>query len=395
MSELDTPFPLRTVTRISHLIGLIYDCVLEPSNWQATVDAIRTEMNFCYAILAAYPLPSGTVLLNISSGIDVDWLARLPAYGDDIVATWGGNERILQFPLEEPIVQSHAVPLARLQSSRFYTEWIRPQGVRDAIAIGLERSNRMVSTLSFGRHDDSDPVTEHELALLRIIAPHIRRALAISQILDIKKIEAESFISVVDGLGTAVVVTDETLRVIHANAAAQAMLRDMDPILIRNTSISLRSANADVRFRRAVNRTMSHHGHGGRESGSGICAPRADGPPCIVHVLPLSHRDPYSGVMDRAAFALFISDSAVDPSFPVDALAALYELTPAELRVLELVAGGRSIPKTAQTLGVAPATAKSHLLHVFAKTGCRTQSELVHLMSRLTSPIGKALESAT
>ncbi|CDZ54982.1 DNA-binding protein with HTH domain [Neorhizobium galegae bv. orientalis] len=371
---------------ISDIIGLIYDCVIDPGNWQATMETIRTELNFCYAILAAYPLPAGSVQLSVAVGTDPAWLARLPAYGEDIVTTWGGNERILQFPLEEPILQSHAVSPASLETSCFVQEWIKPQGVIDAIAIGLERNDRMVSTLSLGRHNDAGAVTELELACLRIIAPHIRRALAISQLLEIKTIEVEKFTAVLGGMTSAVLIVDEERRIIHTNSAAQSMLRAGEPIFMRSGQVRVHSAASDLALDRVIRKLAKADGPV-TESGSGIPAPRDEGLPCVIHVLPLRHSKMSSVLEDRSVAALFIADAAHTPRLPTEALGVVYGLTPAEMRIFEFIVEGKSLKSIATILGVANSTVKTHLLRVFAKTDCARQSDLVRLALRLTSQV--------
>ena len=69
---------------------------------------------------------------------------------------------------------------------------------------------------------------------------------------------------------------------------------------------------------------------------------------------------------------------------PTDAMALLYDLTPAETRVFELIAAGETPAAVAKTLGVAPSTVRTHLLHLFQKTGCQRQSELVKLGARFS-----------
>ncbi|WP_292578178.1 helix-turn-helix transcriptional regulator, partial [Mesorhizobium sp. 65-26] len=71
---------------------------------------------------------------------------------------------------------------------------------------------------------------------------------------------------------------------------------------------------------------------------------------------------------------------------PADALRLLYELTPAEQRVFELVVAGEPTARIAETLGVAPSTVRTHLLRVFEKTGQHTRGELVKLSREITLP---------
>jgi DNA-binding CsgD family transcriptional regulator len=71
---------------------------------------------------------------------------------------------------------------------------------------------------------------------------------------------------------------------------------------------------------------------------------------------------------------------------PADALALLYDLTPAEVRVFELVVAGGSNEMVGNTLGVSLSTVKSHMLHVLEKTGARNRVALVNLAHSIKLP---------
>jgi DNA-binding CsgD family transcriptional regulator len=57
------------------------------------------------------------------------------------------------------------------------------------------------------------------------------------------------------------------------------------------------------------------------------------------------------------------------------------ELTPAERRVVELVAAGRTNRETAQTLFMSVATVEAHLTRIYRKLGIRSRSELARLVA--------------
>jgi DNA-binding CsgD family transcriptional regulator len=107
----------------------------------------------------------------------------------------------------------------------------------------------------------------------------------------------------------------------------------------------------------------------------------------VIHVLPLKRGEMRRGLAQRAAAALFIAPATAQPRMPSDALAVLYDLTPAETRVFELITDGQTQTVIATTLGIARSTVKTHLLHVFEKTGCKRQVDLVKLVSGLQSPV--------
>jgi DNA-binding NarL/FixJ family response regulator len=53
------------------------------------------------------------------------------------------------------------------------------------------------------------------------------------------------------------------------------------------------------------------------------------------------------------------------------------ELTPREAEVLGLIAAGRTNAEIAEALVVSAATVKSHVNHIFAKTGVRDRAQAV------------------
>jgi DNA-binding CsgD family transcriptional regulator len=62
-------------------------------------------------------------------------------------------------------------------------------------------------------------------------------------------------------------------------------------------------------------------------------------------------------------------------------------LTPSEVRVLQAVVDDGSVPAAAEALGLSQSTVKTHLHHVFEKTGTSSQSELVKLVAGAASPL--------
>lgn len=85
----------------------------------------------------------------------------------------------------------------------------------------------------------------------------------------------------------------------------------------------------------------------------------------------LTHLDPT--VQERLIAAALDSDRAVTPA--ADTAAA--GLTPREVDVLKLIAAGLSNAEIAAELVVSDATVKTHINHVFAKTGARDRAQAV------------------
>lgn len=374
-----------SIERTSALIGAIYDCAIAPEKWPATLEILRSELNLANGVLALNALPSGEPTIFATAGIAPEWLARMWGYGVDILELWGGPSRIHEFPLDEPIVQSQVTDRATWVKNRWATEWGEPQGLWDAVSFVFARDPTMVGSLTCGRHRTAGDVGDAEMALLRLIAPHVRRAIAISKLLDLKTIEASTFASVLETLASAVVLVDEDLEIVHANAAAGAMLVAGDPIRSQQGRLMLSSPAITTALQTAVAVAARNESELGRR-GIGIPVRYTDGTPCVAHVLPLRTGQVRPSLAQRASAAVFVAPAVSPIPMPAAALALLYDLTPAESRVFELIAEGRTQSEIAVRLGIALSTVKTHLLRVFEKTGYSRQAELVKLAASMSLP---------
>jgi DNA-binding CsgD family transcriptional regulator len=112
-----------------------------------------------------------------------------------------------------------------------------------------------------------------------------------------------------------------------------------------------------------------------------------DMPPVFAHVLPLAGSDFRTRLQPTAVAAVFIG-APPDAQEGADSVAAALGLTPAETKVLASLFAGRTLVEAATTLGITRPTAKTHLEHIFLKTGVTRQAELMRLWTGLISPTG-------
>ena len=98
---------------------------------------------------------------------------------------------------------------------------------------------------------------------------------------------------------------------------------------------------------------------------------------------------PLGSVRD-AVVAIFVADPTGQMIGGPEVLEDLYQLTHSEAELVRLLAAGLSLDEAAEGRGVSLNTARSHLKHVFAKTGTSRQGELVRLV---ISGVGQIRES--
>ena len=364
------------------LVGRIYDCVMTPALWHETVDATRRYLRFQNAILAVNPLRPGYLPVVVSVGVPDEFLAMSQKFQMDMLELWGGPQRIARLPLEEPVIQSQQTDPATWHDNPYFREWVAPQGLVDAAALAIERDALTVANLALGRDAASGPIGDTELEGLRLIGPHLRRALMIGRLLETATNTARTFAAALDAISSGAILVDAHLRIIHANEAAEGMLRAGDPIRTAGARLELVDEIVPGQLQGAMAAMLESDAALGRR-GMNIPARRRDGSTLTVNVMPLARRGERQGLPGAAVAAVFVSDAASRIVAPADTVTLIYGLTPAEARVFELVVLGHGSEEMARELGIATSTVRTHLLRVFAKTGRHDRSGLVRLAAEL------------
>src|SRR4051794_21724779 len=249
--------------------------------------------------------------VNAASGTDpVQTMAQTSIeYAADIVELWGGVDRIRQYPLGEPIIRSQAVPEEIILGNRYHQEWALPKGLFDAVGVALVRDKAMIGNATFSQHQSAGAIDDAQVSGLRLLAPHVRRAVTISNLFDMKTVEAATFAATVEALTVGVALVDENSKIVHTNGAATAMLAAGDPIMVRQGRIAVQSPMTTSTLQSAVAQAAKDEATLGQK-GIGIPSPRPSGDPLVIHVLPLRRGDMRSGLIQRAAVALFVASAS-------------------------------------------------------------------------------------
>jgi DNA-binding NarL/FixJ family response regulator len=379
--------------RLSSLIGLIYDAAIDVERWPAAMEAIRLEIGCANAALALQRLPGGDMILHRTTNIPASYAERMPSYAADVVDQWGGPAAMMALSLDRPHLLSRVNPdvidPART-TNRYSLDWALPQRLHDVVVVGLARDASALGSLAFGRHIDAGPFGDREEEILQLLIPHLQRAASITRLLELTASEHASLKATIDALNVAIVLVDGDLRILHANPAAVAatgrdeMIHDRGGILGLRDRVAQRSLNAAVRHVARVDDASGGEGIviavRAVESGS---ARGRGGVHGVIHAVAL-HK---TASEPAPVTALFISEIAAQTRAGNEAIAALFELTPAETRVFDRLANGDMISQIATDLGIRTSTIKTHQANIYAKTGVHRRATLQKIASAFSVPV--------
>lgn len=368
---------LPSVEVILALIGSIYDCALDPSHWDATLFGIQEIMRSKNAWLAVIDRVNDRgASIRKTSQIDPYWLERLPLHAAEI-SSWERLPVVRDLPLDEPQVLSRHLSAEVRQQSRMLKDWTEPQGIVDTMVMVLMNSPTRQAQLGLSRHMDFGLITEREITLARLLVPHIRRALAVSDIIDLKTVESESAKQTLDAFSVGVIMTDADGTILHANSAAEAMMRAGSPIHGNGGTLRTNRISATKELHTAIALADREEASPGK-TGFALRLTNSGELPVLAHVLPLKQGEARSMLQPNATAAVFVGGASSSAN-GTEAMSVAFALTRMETRVLAGLLTGQTLNQTAQELGIARTTARSHLDNLFGKIGVTRQSDLIRV----------------
>src|SRR5262245_39659606 len=186
-----------------------------------------------------------------------------------------------------------------------------------------------------------------------------------------------------DALKLVVVLANEDSRILHANRAAQEMMRNGGPLRERCGVLRAEGGAASIEIGSAIKHAARNESGIGK-TGLAVRLTEEDEALVVAHVLPLAGGKVRTCPEAATVAAVFINPKVEDAA-NARALATTFGLTPAETRVLTRILTGSTVAEAAADLGVAPTTTRTHLYSIFAKTGVSRQSELIRLAAQIAS----------
>jgi DNA-binding CsgD family transcriptional regulator/PAS domain-containing protein len=375
----------REVEQLLALTSDIYDAALDPNLWPETLQSICAFVGVSQANLFAQDIESRQPLLTYSWNTDPHY-ARLyfeKYYKLNPMFPAGSFMEVGK--VHSP---SDLVPEDELQQSRFYQEWVRPQGLIDALAVNLEKTDTRSATFALQVSEEDGRPTEAMRRRLELLVPHIRKAVAIGQVIEGHATHAAALTDTLDVLNAAVFLTDATGAIIFANSSGRSALALGSVAREAAGRLVLTDAKANQVLLDAL--ALSAKGDSALGiKGLAIPIAAANGAPWTANVLPLtSGARRRAGASAAATAAVFVRTAGLHTPSAMEKMARTYGLTPGEIRVLHGLVEVGGVPATAEALGISETTVKTHLKNLFEKTGVNRQGDLIKLVASASDQLG-------
>jgi DNA-binding CsgD family transcriptional regulator/PAS domain-containing protein len=371
------------------LIGRIYGCVLSPDAWNETLVEVGALARCAKVCIMDIARRGPGFRIHRHSEIEQRWHeAYKPEYVLETQHLFEHSFHTLGSLPDVPMVLSRAVPRHIYTEQAVFKDWAVPQGLCDSLACLVSANSARIACVIAMRSIEQGDHDDYSIGVMTLLMPHLRRAIAISDLLDPVTLEAAATRSLIDALALGIVLVDADGRIVEANAEARDLLRSGD--LVRDVDGVFTGATAEsARALRAAIITASTPDRASTEPGFGIALRPGQPTGPLAHVMPLAGAGHAAGLTAprRAVAAIFIAGTDLPRAAVMQGIGRVFGLTDAERGVLEVIARGEGADVAAAKLGIAVATARAHMKRIFAKLGVDRQAELVSLLARIAPPM--------
>ncbi|MDE2422035.1 MAG: helix-turn-helix transcriptional regulator [Gammaproteobacteria bacterium] len=362
---------------LNDLLSCLYDAVMAPSGYQTFIEMLKDFFDLKATILIIRNVETQEVKGLWMYGMEKKW-------HESYALEYAPEDMLAHHIQSSPIAHFYASNLDvpdkdKFAETRFYNEWVVPQGMAYATGAIVLQEGAWVTELYLQRGPQHQPFNRDEIDQYNLLIPHLQRAMQMRQRFADLQIGQSFLASSLDVLAMPTFLFNEMGQMAHCNQSAVHLLKESYNLKLNNHYLQ---TNHDATTRKlSVELSKAVRASRGDESdlNSVILLPRAQQLPLMLMITPLQLKGPVQG-----AALLFAFDPETTPTITRSLIRRLFGLSEAEAVLSVALCSGKTLDDVALERGTTMNTVKSQLRSIFVKTGTKRQSELVSLL--LASP---------
>ncbi len=364
---------------VQRTIDALYDAAVGHETWNIALHQLATLFGAGFADLCSWTHDRQHVS-GLAHGLDRN------DYDDVLLGFWfnrnvWGRRMPARFPGEVLSTRS-MVAREDLRRSEMYQVYLEPRGLHEGLRFTLWADEVGLGDVSLLRSWSGGAFGPAEVALGRVIIPHLQRATTITRRLRAADFRLDAASGGAAAGDIAAIGFDRSGRPFWFNATARQMVERGMPLRLASGQLSAATPAATTALASAVAQAVA-----GRQGGA-VTLPRSDAQGSVnAVVVALSHRDDWCLPIPPAAMIYL---RVPDPARPdIEVLRALFGLTAAEGELARDLQAGATIARIAARTGRSQNTLRTHLVRLMQKTGTTRQVDLVRVIDR-SSALGIA-----
>ncbi|MGH6652539.1 MAG: helix-turn-helix transcriptional regulator [Sphingopyxis sp.] len=363
---------------LNGLIGEIYDSVLHPERWNETLANITNA-------LCPLSWDAAFILWENSSPPGARFVAAtgLAAGVQEIyAAVYAGrhewSSKMMRYGNGSVIDSNDIMTREEFAKTEFSRNFLAPWGIDRLIAVLLDRRGGERLGLLIPGPGDRD--VDRLKRGLRTLAPHIQRAMRISDRLATLELAAGAARAAADAAPFAIFSLDDQLGILAANSRA-GQYEKAGFIHITGDRFAFTHPASQKRLHDLLRSP--------NPAGIAFQALGEDGRECPVLVARIARQSAQQigGVVLGASLIVTLGSAPGEtPVVEVDRVAQWFGLTPSEARLAVALGAGQTVQDYAAQRAISVNAARFLLKGVFRKTGATSQAQLLATLARLPIP---------
>lgn len=358
------------------LLDTIYAAALDPGLWPRAMSELSDVVGGNAAVLSRLDIVSGAgaaVVLNNNRRTLADYFGYyyrinpLQLVDDPASYVAGWTPKMLR---DEDWIDRET-----FEASEYYNDFLRPIEAEWGVILRLGLNGHELTALSIGRAYRHGRFEDAEVAALARFHPHLIRATGLGRRYATIQQCADGLAAAVDRSRTAMMLVDADAVLLHANAAADRLIRADDALSLREGRLTARDPAGGHALSAAIAGAASAD-RSRRIAGSFELPLPGCPAPLRGAAMPVLENE--AALFARGCAALV---SVTHPVADAGSLAAAFGLTAAEGRLAADLLAGLDLRASAARRDISINTVRSQLASAFAKTGTHRQVDLVRLLA--------------
>lgn len=284
----------------------------------------------------------------------------------------------LTMPSMEPITEAQSVGARNWAHSTIFNEFANTNDCAWSLGIGLNRNATKTTHLTIQATRQRGPFDSDDSENVRPLISHVRRALEIKDRLKQQGVRVDALRELGNNLSYGIIVLDDEYKIVEASPLALNVLQPICPVAPRTGEALHLSEPTQRELALMLSSSLTR----GQLSDGLLKISR--GPtqlPLSILVAP-TPLIVQSWILSTPRWLLFIFDPERRLMPAIALLQTDLHLSHREAEVASLLIVGLELPQIALRLTISLNTLRTHLKNIFARTGCRSQNELIlHIMN--------------
>jgi DNA-binding CsgD family transcriptional regulator len=270
------------------------------------------------------------------------------------------------------------------RSTAFYNEFYRKNGIEWAAAVVIFGPRGSMQSIVFSRSDGGSPFSPEEKQLLRELVPHLTRVFDARRVVAALRAGCGAGQHALDLMGAACITLDGAGRLLFMNRRAEALLAEGGAITTRDRRLIAAQSGEQKALDACIDQACAYGMRKSLDPGTGalVLHSRQESP-FYVSVLP--YRSSWDLLEDLPSALVFIATPEERGSGEHRLWRAMFDLSPAECRVAEMMKQGMEVAEISATINIKVDTVRYYQKSIYRKTSVRGQGPLMRLLTRLPS----------